>query len=112
MALGAKVSERDYSAVELRRVRVGAQIPTSREGTNLASVSGPPELDDRSSQVPQFLRRPGVRREELVAICLERSPELVVALSMILNAGGFESGSERRIVGHFRDCFLKLILTL
>jgi amino acid adenylation domain-containing protein len=46
------------------------------------------ELDDRSSQVAHFLRELGVRREALVAICLDRSPELIVGLLGILKAGG------------------------
>jgi amino acid adenylation domain-containing protein len=46
------------------------------------------QLDNRSNQVAQFLRKLGVECEALVAICLERSPGMVVGLLGILKAGG------------------------
>ncbi|HEX2092924.1 MAG TPA: condensation domain-containing protein, partial [Longimicrobiaceae bacterium] len=46
------------------------------------------ELDRRSSQLAHALRRRGVGPETRVALLLERSPELVVAVLGILKAGG------------------------
>ena len=46
------------------------------------------ELDARSNQLAHFLRKRGVRAEQLVGVCLERSLEMVVALLGILKAGG------------------------
>jgi amino acid adenylation domain-containing protein len=46
------------------------------------------ELDQRANQLARRLRREGVACESLVAVCLERSVELVVALLGILKAGG------------------------
>lgn len=46
------------------------------------------ELEWRSNQVARFLRKRGVGPEALVGLCLERSPEMVVALMGILKAGG------------------------
>ena len=46
------------------------------------------ELDRRSDRLAGFLARRGVGPEVVVAACLERSPELVVALLGILKAGG------------------------
>ncbi|MCA1628485.1 MAG: amino acid adenylation domain-containing protein, partial [Acidobacteria bacterium] len=46
------------------------------------------ELNARANQLAHHLRRCGVGREALVAIYMERSPEMVVALLAILKAGG------------------------
>ncbi|WP_369033844.1 non-ribosomal peptide synthetase/type I polyketide synthase [Streptomyces adonidis] len=46
------------------------------------------ELDSRANQLAHRLVRMGVRRDEPVAISVERSPELVIGLLGILKAGG------------------------
>ena len=46
------------------------------------------ELNERSNQVAQHLRRLGVGPEEVVGFCVERSLEMVVGLLGILKAGG------------------------
>jgi non-ribosomal peptide synthetase component F len=46
------------------------------------------ELNARANQVAHFLRRNGVVPETLVAICAERSLDLLVAVLEILKAGG------------------------
>jgi amino acid adenylation domain-containing protein len=46
------------------------------------------ELDARANRLARRLRRMGVRVDEPVAICAERSPALVVGLLAILKAGG------------------------
>ncbi|WP_270171315.1 non-ribosomal peptide synthetase [Paenibacillus sp. SYP-B4298] len=46
------------------------------------------ELERRSNQLAHYLRGAGVGRETLVAICAERSAELVVGLLGIMKAGG------------------------
>lgn len=45
------------------------------------------ELTRRSRALARYLRSEGVRREALVGICLERSPQLLVALLGVLEAG-------------------------
>ena len=45
------------------------------------------DLDARSSTLAAYLHHLGIGRESLVGVCLERSPDLVVALLGILKAG-------------------------
>ncbi len=46
------------------------------------------ELNSRANQMARYLREKGVRPEQLVGICVERSLEMVVGLLGILKAGG------------------------
>ena len=46
------------------------------------------ELNRRSNQLAHYLRTLGVRADSLVAVCAERSIEMVVALLAVLKAGG------------------------
>jgi amino acid adenylation domain-containing protein len=46
------------------------------------------ELNRRSNQLAHYLRKQGVGPETLVAVCMDRSPELVIAIMAILKAGG------------------------
>jgi aspartate racemase len=45
------------------------------------------QLEDRANRVANYLRSRGVARESRVAVCLHRSPALVVALLGVLKAG-------------------------
>ncbi|HJP94906.1 MAG TPA: amino acid adenylation domain-containing protein [Pyrinomonadaceae bacterium] len=46
------------------------------------------ELDRRSNQLAHYLRRLGVRPETRVAICMERSAKIVLAILGVLKVGG------------------------
>lgn len=46
------------------------------------------QLNARANQLARHLRKLGVQRETHVAICLERSPELIVGILATLKAGG------------------------
>src|SRR5580693_502727 len=46
------------------------------------------EVDTRANQLAHYLRGIGVGPEVLVAICMERSLEMVIGLLAVLKAGG------------------------
>ncbi|WP_270171065.1 hybrid non-ribosomal peptide synthetase/type I polyketide synthase [Paenibacillus sp. SYP-B4298] len=46
------------------------------------------ELDERANQLAHVLRAKGIGPDKVVAVCTERSPEMIVALYAILKAGG------------------------
>ncbi|GEO12157.1 non-ribosomal peptide synthetase, partial [Segetibacter aerophilus] len=46
------------------------------------------ELNERSNQLANYLVKQGVKEETLVAICIERSVEMMVGILAILKAGG------------------------
>ena len=46
------------------------------------------ELNERANQLAHYLRSRGVQPDTMVAMCLQRSPDLIVALLGILKAGG------------------------
>ncbi|MBD2250457.1 non-ribosomal peptide synthetase [Nostoc parmelioides] len=46
------------------------------------------ELEDQSNQLAYYLRHIGVTKETLVALYLERSPDVIIAILAILKAGG------------------------
>ena len=46
------------------------------------------ELDQRSNQLAHHLQSLGVGSEVIVGICLERSPDMIVAMLAVLKAGG------------------------
>jgi non-ribosomal peptide synthetase component F len=56
-----------------------------RSGDEVISYS---ELDRRASALCRRLRALGVREESCVAVCLERSADLIVSMLAILKAGG------------------------
>jgi non-ribosomal peptide synthetase component F len=45
------------------------------------------ELDRRSNQLARILLRSGLKRDSLVAVCFERSLEMIVSMLAVLKAG-------------------------
>jgi amino acid adenylation domain-containing protein len=46
------------------------------------------ELNQRANQLAHYLRKLGVKPDDLIGVCMERSVEMVVALLGVLKAGG------------------------
>ncbi|MET0398243.1 MAG: non-ribosomal peptide synthase/polyketide synthase, partial [Longimicrobiaceae bacterium] len=74
------------------------------------------ELDARSGRLANHLRRLGVGPETRVGVCLERTPELVVALLAVLRAGGayvpLDPAYPRERLGYMQeDARVALVLT-
>ena len=46
------------------------------------------QLNQRSNQLAHYLQTLGVKAESLVAVCLERSLEMIISILAILKAGG------------------------
>lgn len=74
------------------------------------------ELEKRSNQLALRLRREGVGPEVIVALCLERSPEMVVGLLAILKAGGAylpldPDYPQERLSFMLKDAASRLLLT-
>jgi amino acid adenylation domain-containing protein len=67
------------------RVREAPDAPALRFGPRLLSYG---ELNDQANRLAAHLRQQGVGPDGLVAICADRSPEMVVAILAVLKAGG------------------------
>jgi amino acid adenylation domain-containing protein len=87
-------------------------VAVEMEGENLSFG----ELDRRANQLACRLRRMGIERERLVALHLERSPEMVVALLGVLKTGGAylpldPSYPEERLRFMLEDSGARVLLT-
>lgn len=74
------------------------------------------ELNRQANQLAHYLRATGVRPDTLVAILLERSAEMVMALIAVLKAGGAyvpldPSYPRERLAFMFKDVKAKVIVT-
>ena len=74
------------------------------------------ELNERANQVAHYLQNHSVGPEILVGVCLERSPELVIALLGVWKAGGAflpldPAYPRERLSFMMRDAGVKLLLT-
>ncbi|GCE88509.1 amino acid adenylation domain-containing protein [Komagataeibacter diospyri] len=74
------------------------------------------DLEERSNQLARHLRGRGVRAGTLVAICLERSPELIITILAVMKAGGAyipldPAYPAERIAMMLADCVPPLLVT-
>ena len=74
------------------------------------------ELDCRSNQLAHYLRAFGVGPDVLVGVCLERTPDLPVALLAVLKAGGAyvpldPSYPAQRLAYMLEDCAAPVLVT-
>ncbi|HEX5706332.1 MAG TPA: amino acid adenylation domain-containing protein, partial [Pyrinomonadaceae bacterium] len=74
------------------------------------------ELNGRANKLAHYLRRAGVGPETIVGVCMENSPEMIVALFAVLKAGGAYVGPDpslpaERLAYMLEDSRVRLILT-
>src|ERR1700687_1354981 len=74
------------------------------------------EVNERANQAAHFLRKQGVKPEVLVGVCLERVPEMLIALLGIWKAGGAyvpldPAHPKERLSFMLRDAGAKFLLT-
>ncbi|HXY99275.1 MAG TPA: amino acid adenylation domain-containing protein [Stellaceae bacterium] len=77
-------SERIHDGLEAQAARTPEAIAVEFEGRTLTYR----ELDERAGKTARYLRALGVEIGAPVAICLNRSPEMLVAIYGVLKAGG------------------------
>lgn len=93
----------------------------SKYGDRIALVDGKEsityaELDSRANQIAHFLQKQGIGLDKKVVICLERSPEMILAMLAVVKAGGVyvpvdPAYPRERIDYTVTDCQAQLILT-
>ena len=95
------------------------QARRTPEATAVVSAGGAltyAALDARSAQLAAFLRAEGVGPETLVGVCLQRTPDLLVAVLGVLKAGGAyvpldPAFPAQRLAHMVEDARLGIILT-
>ncbi|WP_444547642.1 amino acid adenylation domain-containing protein [Sorangium atrum] len=76
--------ERVDEQIAAQARRAPSAVAVAFEGERLTYA----ELDRRSNQIAHLLRKSGVGPDVLVGVCLERSPDMIVAALGVLKAGG------------------------
>jgi amino acid adenylation domain-containing protein len=74
------------------------------------------ELDRRTNQLARYLQTLGVGRDVLVGVCLDRTPDLIVALLAVLKAGGAyvpldPTYPAQRLAYMLEDCAAPVLVT-
>ncbi|MBM3807740.1 MAG: amino acid adenylation domain-containing protein [Acidimicrobiia bacterium] len=112
-------TEREYPAaktlpelIDQQAIATPEQVAVIAAGRRLTYA----QLSARSNQLARYLRSLSVARESLVAIAVDRSPDLIVGLLAILKAGGAyvpiePSYPKSRIAGMFADAQPAVIVT-
>ncbi len=93
-----------------------ARTPEAAALTAGSETLGYRELEARANRLAWRLRRLGVGAEARVGICLERTPEMVVALLAVLKAGGAyvsldPAYPQQRLAWMVEDAGMGLVLT-
>ena len=82
----------DYPQIPLVHRLFEAQVVRTPHAIAVTSITKEQltyrELNDRANQLAHYLQSLGVKAESLVGICVERSPEMLVAIFGVLKAGG------------------------
>ena len=79
----------DYQDTIHQRFEHSVEIGPDRVAVSMDGVSLTyAELNARSNQLAHYLRAQGVKANDLVGVCLERSLDMVIAILGVLKAGG------------------------
>lgn len=84
-------TKRDYPSDKVVHELFEAQVEQSPDSVVLVFESQQltyRELNHKANQLAHYLRKRGVRPETLVAVCMERSLEMVIGILGVLKAGG------------------------
>lgn len=76
-----------------QHIHTWIELQAAKAPESIALISGEEQytysyLNQRSNQLAHHLQSVGVAAETLVGICIERSPEMIVAILAVLKAGG------------------------
>lgn len=96
---------------EEQATRRGDAVAVAHGGTELSYR----ELNARANRLARHLQERGLKREGVVALCLDNSPDMIVAMLGILKAGGCylplePDYPEERIAFLLRDASVSLVL--
>jgi amino acid adenylation domain-containing protein len=116
---GLNDTRRDYPAGQLAHDLFAAQAARTPDAPALSfrgETVSYAELAARSARLASHLRGLGVGPETRVGVCLERTPELVVAMMAVLRAGGayvpLDPAYPRERLGYMQeDARVALVLT-
>lgn len=73
-----------HELVEAQVSRMPGGVAVVCEGQTLTYA----ELNRRANQLAHYLRKRGIVADTLVAMCMERSPDMIVGILGVLKAGG------------------------
>jgi amino acid adenylation domain-containing protein len=112
-------TERVYGGARFTHELIAEQVRQRADAIAVRSKRGElsyRKLDERSSQLEDYLRRRGIEQGALVGICADRSAEMVIAMFGILKAGAAYvpidgSYPEERVRYLLEDAGVKVLLT-
>jgi amino acid adenylation domain-containing protein len=112
-------TRREYEEEVFAHEMIGEQARRNGEAIAIRSEKGElsyVELERRANQVGNYLRKKGVRREEVVGICADRTAEMVIGMLGVMKAGAAYApidGSypEERVKYMLEDAGVKVVLT-
>ncbi len=89
----SKLNTSDFSFPEKKCIHELFELQADRNPNATALVFGDEsltyiELDEKANQLANFLRKKGVIPELQIAICVERSFEMIIAILGVIKAGG------------------------